>query len=87
MSYIFFHPDCTVGSGITPDQLFKARGLEAKRFLPPVGNLTPPKTLIFFNIIHSGNCFVNISETNINANISSYYWNRLTPTGNRRKAA
>ena len=24
---IFFHPDCTVGSGITPDQRLHARGL------------------------------------------------------------
>ncbi len=45
---ILFHPDYTVGSGITPDLLTPpslswegARGL-GPRPLPPVGNFTPP---------------------------------------------
>lgn len=38
----FYHPDCTVGFGITPNHAFcKARGL-----LPPVGNRTLPQRLI-----------------------------------------
>jgi len=36
---IFYHPDFTVGHGITPCQSFYwIRGL-----LPPVGNFTPPR--------------------------------------------
>lgn len=48
-SYIFFsHPDCTVGSGITPDQLPMAgRGLS-----PPVGTCTLPRRSYSIYSIH-----------------------------------
>jgi hypothetical protein len=44
----FFHPDYTVGSGITPDLLtYRPHGrhrsrAQLRRALPPVGNLTLP---------------------------------------------
>jgi len=45
VSFFFLHPDCTVGSGITPDHAI-ARGLtlppKTSKRLPPVGNYTLP---------------------------------------------
>jgi len=38
---VLFHPDYTVGSGVSPDLLtFRCR--KRSRALPPVGNFTPP---------------------------------------------
>lgn len=43
-----FHPDYTVGSGLSPDLLTfpvkpeSARGLRNYVSIPPVGNFTPP---------------------------------------------
>jgi hypothetical protein len=42
----FFHPDYTVGFGITPNQLSLA-GSSAFAALPPVGNYTPPRRQLF----------------------------------------
>lgn len=36
---IFFHPDCTVGFGITPNLPF----VHGSRTIPPVGIFTPPR--------------------------------------------
>ena len=38
----FSHPDCTVGSGISPDRPFGSRAL------PPVGNRTLPRRYSFY---------------------------------------
>ena len=42
--YIFFHPDYTVGQGISPCQPKKARGLVFD--LPPIRNFTDPTKII-----------------------------------------
>jgi len=42
---ILFHPDYTVGPGITPDLLTSGNSgelLERSRAIPPVGSFTPP---------------------------------------------
>ena len=44
---ILFHPDCTVGYGISPYQ----PSFDGSWTLPPVGNLTPPREFIFKFII------------------------------------
>ena len=39
--HLFFHPDCTVGSGITPDQPFGSRTITAGReFHPALKNVS-----------------------------------------------
>ncbi len=38
---VLFHPDYTVGPGITPDLLTLPEGRRS-RAIPPVGNFTPP---------------------------------------------
>jgi hypothetical protein len=42
--HILFHPDYTVGPGVTPDLLtLKSRNFQSRsRAIPPVGNYTPP---------------------------------------------
>jgi hypothetical protein len=51
MTHIFFHPDYTVGPGISPDLLTLQRVLQAlagsaMMAIPPVGNRTPPRRRI-----------------------------------------
>jgi len=41
--YIFSHPDFTVGSGISPDRLFRVRRLYCRYGISPF-----PKDIIFF---------------------------------------
>jgi len=41
----FSHPDFTVGSGISPDQLLHCVGYNRSRTIPPVGNYTRPRRI------------------------------------------
>jgi hypothetical protein len=42
-AFILFHPDYTVGPGVTPDLLtLPAKAEKRSRAIPPVGNCTPP---------------------------------------------
>ena len=42
LSRVFFHPDCTVGTGISPVLLAFTSMKESSRALPPVVTYTPP---------------------------------------------
>ena len=46
----FFHPDFTVGSGISPDHAFRLAGssVNYKTDIPPVGNCTLPETYFIY---------------------------------------
>lgn len=46
-SRFFYHPDYTVGSGITPDQRKTAVAGLCQRHLPPVRNHTSPRRIFF----------------------------------------
>lgn len=55
-THAFYHPDCTVGSGITPDQpLARVADYQANAGLSlPVGNFTLPRRHRFSLAIHNG---------------------------------
>ena len=61
VSFFFLHPDCTVGSGITPDHAV-ARGLtlppKTSKRLPPVGNYTLPWRIFYFHRYYIALCYI-----------------------------
>lgn len=55
---LFFHPDFTVGSGISPDQpLAQVADFSSLKESPPVGNRTPPRRTYFLFICCQYNHF------------------------------
>ena len=57
---IFFHPDCTVGPGISPDHASRLAGFTAGRELHPA----PKNHFYFFFIIFHIISFVNLISLN-----------------------